>query len=179
MLPHPRHASRSGLAALAALLLAASVSWAQETTASSTGAPTIHPRGLNSIVRMAALEAHRRLGDPRCQELFSDFEDVSNHRLRERLDAIGQTGQSYLGWLWFVDAASEGRCAQPDVVAFTSPGSQVIHFCGDQFTRAINRRGIGFLATMIIHEELHSLGLGENPPTSEEITRKVESRCGS
>ena len=30
---------------------------------------------------------------------------------------------------------------------------------------------------MIIHELLHTLGLGENPPTSIEITRRVESRC--
>jgi len=31
---------------------------------------------------------------------------------------------------------------------------------------------------VIIHETLHSLGLGENPPTSDEITRRVFSRCG-
>ena len=65
------------------------------------------------------------------------------------------------------------------VSAFTSPGSQVVRFCGDRFTRAISRRGIGFLATAVIHEELHSLGLGENPPSSTEITRRVEFRCGS
>ena len=31
---------------------------------------------------------------------------------------------------------------------------------------------------VIIHETLHSLGLGENPPTSDEITWRVFSRCG-
>jgi hypothetical protein len=31
---------------------------------------------------------------------------------------------------------------------------------------------------MIIHEELHSLGLGENPPDSKEITQQVIARCG-
>jgi hypothetical protein len=30
---------------------------------------------------------------------------------------------------------------------------------------------------MVIHEILHTLGLGENPPTSIEITQRVESRC--
>jgi hypothetical protein len=31
---------------------------------------------------------------------------------------------------------------------------------------------------MIIHEILHSLGLGENPPSSDEITKQVAARCG-
>jgi len=179
MLPHPSRASRSGLAALAALLLAASVSRAQETAESSSALPMIHPRGLNAIVRMAVIEAHRRLGNPQCQQIFSDFNDASNRALNAKLEEIGQTGQSYLGWIWFVDGGSEGRCAQADVSAFTSPGSQVVRICGDRFTRAITRRGIGFLATAVIHEELHSLGLGENPPSSTEITRRVEFRCGS
>jgi len=29
----------------------------------------------------------------------------------------------------------------------------------------------------LIHESLHSLGLGENPPSSLEITSRVISRC--
>ena len=128
---------------------------------------------------MAALEAFRRLGDSECQQIFSDFTDAAKHPLQERLDTIGQTGQSYLAWIRFVDAELRGRCLQSDVVAFTGPGSQVVSFCGDRFTRQINRGGLGRLATAIIHEELHSLGLGENPPSSLEITRRVELRCGS
>ena len=31
---------------------------------------------------------------------------------------------------------------------------------------------------MIIHEILHSLGLSENPPSSDEITKQVLMRCG-
>jgi hypothetical protein len=30
----------------------------------------------------------------------------------------------------------------------------------------------------VIHEMLHTLGLGENPPTSLEITQQVKRRCG-
>jgi hypothetical protein len=33
-------------------------------------------------------------------------------------------------------------------------------------------------AALIIHEELHSLGLAENPPSSAAITDRVISRCG-
>ena len=29
----------------------------------------------------------------------------------------------------------------------------------------------------VIHEMLHTLGLGENPPTSQEITQRVKRQC--
>jgi hypothetical protein len=32
-------------------------------------------------------------------------------------------------------------------------------------------------ATIVIHESLHALGLGENPPSSRDITNRVERRC--
>ena len=31
---------------------------------------------------------------------------------------------------------------------------------------------------IVIHEFLHTLGLGENPPTSEAITAQIALRCG-
>jgi hypothetical protein len=31
---------------------------------------------------------------------------------------------------------------------------------------------------LIIHEVLHTLGLGENPPPSADITARVMARCG-
>jgi hypothetical protein len=30
---------------------------------------------------------------------------------------------------------------------------------------------------MVIHEMLHTLGLGENPPSTFEITERVKQRC--
>jgi len=134
---------------------------------------------LNAVVRIAALEAYRRMGSDRCREIFSEFRDASGRTLQESLDSVGRTGQSYFEWLWFVDAHAGGRCVQTDVLVFTVPGSRVISYCGDRFTRQLSRRGLGSLAALLIHEELHSLGLGENPPSSDEITRHVESRCGS
>ena len=122
---------------------------------------------------------NRRLDEPRCRELFHDFADAAGRTAQENLDAIGQTGQGYLGWLWFADGSGHSRCRMTEVLAFTVPGSRVIHFCGDRFRRQIVRRGLGVLAVAILHEELHSLGVGENPPTSIEITRRVELRCGS
>jgi hypothetical protein len=71
--------------------------------------------------------------------------------------------------------ARRGRSRNP----FTSPRSQVVRYCGGRFSGRLMRRGLGFLATTIIHEELHSLGLGEDPPSAQEISRRVEARCGS
>jgi hypothetical protein len=174
-----------GLAALVALLYLskAEASRAENPVPSppdhSSVMPMIHPLGLNAIVRMAVVEAHRRLGEPKCRLIFSDFQDESGQPLQQKLDSIGQSGQSYLGWIWFVDSEQDGRCKQADVVAFTSPRSQVVRYCGGRFSRRLMRRGLGFLATTIIHEELHSLGLGEDPPSAQEISRRVEARCGS
>jgi hypothetical protein len=33
-------------------------------------------------------------------------------------------------------------------------------------------------AVLLIHELLHAIGLGENPPASEAITARVVARCG-
>ena len=62
-------------------------------------------------------------------------------------------------------------------VATTSPGSRFVMICGKQFLEA-HAAGDGYAADLIIHEELHSLGLGENPPSSAEITARVIARCG-
>ena len=39
------------------------------------------------------------------------------------------------------------------------------------------RQDRGYLNVMMIHELLHTLGLGENPPTSQDITVRVTNRC--
>jgi hypothetical protein len=35
----------------------------------------------------------------------------------------------------------------------------------------------GVAESMVIHEALHTLGLGENPPTPMEITNRIYGRC--
>jgi hypothetical protein len=181
MLRRRARSSRLVPAIVVAVLRVSSLLSAQESRIPMAAAAPLllHPRGLNAVVAAAALEAHHRLGDAGCRQMFSEFRDASGQPLQRRLDALGQTPQSYLGWLWFVDGGVQGRCERPDVVAFTTPGSQVVRYCGDRFTRSLAKRGLGFLAAIVIHEELHALGLGENPPSSDEITRRVESACGS
>ena len=93
------------------------------------------------------------------------------------LDEQGQTGQSHLRRLLFYDAAHLPGCRVPGVLAFTEPGSRVVFVCSSWFREAFELNPAKVEA-VIIHESLHSLGLGENPPRSQEITAKVVPRCG-
>jgi hypothetical protein len=45
--------------------------------------------------------------------------------------------------------------------------------------RSLRRAAPGIRENTLIHEMLHSLGLGENPPSSGEINGQVMRRCGS
>jgi hypothetical protein len=121
--------------------------------------------------------AIRRLSIVKCQQVFSDFTDQAGRALTTNLEATGRSPVDVLAELYFVDADEAVQCRRSDpVVAFTTPGSRVIHVCGKRFIPpALNRKGSEIV---LIHELLHALGLGENPPTSARITRAVLNRCG-
>jgi hypothetical protein len=127
-------------------------------------------------LRDAVRGAQRRLANPACQQILSDFSDASGRTLRANLDALGQTPEGYLDLLLFYDAAGSGRCTNPYVLAMTATGSRVIFVCAEQFA---NKRRTHQRQTEIalIHEALHSLGLGENPPSASAITAQVMKRC--
>jgi hypothetical protein len=133
--------------------------------------------GLTAL-RKAAAGAHRRLERPECQRLFFEFGDAAGRPLQDNLDALGQTGAGYLGWVVFADASAKPHCKAGGSFAFTTPGSRVVHLCLPQFKDAADQNPAKAEA-VVIHEMLHSLGLGENPPTSEEITARVLAQCHS
>ena len=62
-------------------------------------------------------------------------------------------------------------------MGFTTPASRAVHLCGARLV-SLFASSPRLASAVIIHEELHSLGLGENPPTSLDITQQVLSRCG-
>jgi hypothetical protein len=92
------------------------------------------------------------------------------------LDERGETGQSHLQRLYFYDGANAPRCSGPGVLAFTEPGSHVIYVCNRWFREAFATNP-SKVEAVIIHESLHTLGLGENPPRSQDITARVMERC--
>jgi hypothetical protein len=127
-------------------------------------------------VRHAVTLAGRRLAQEGCQRVLDDFTNATGQPLTHVLDAAGRTPERHLQTLFFYDGSDHPRCRrEPRTLAFTSPGSHVVFVCVASFGRA--PRGVA--ATVVIHEMLHTLGLGEDPPTSDQITTRVRDRCGS
>jgi hypothetical protein len=124
-------------------------------------------------LQLALAGAHERLGRPECRRLFSDYADEKGHPLQERLDTFGFSGQEFLRYIGFYEGYGHRRCGQTQVLAFTQPGSLAVRVCPQ-----IAKQDREVVELVLIHELLHSLGLGENPPSSAEITRQVTRRCG-
>jgi hypothetical protein len=127
-----------------------------------------------SIV-MARAGAARRLANPKCAEVFRDFADDQGRPLQEKLDAYRLTGPEYLSLIYFADGSDDGRCGDESVLANTKPGSRHVAVCR-RFGR-LYREDRTWAEVVVIHEALHTLGLGENPPTSFEISTRVAARC--
>lgn len=127
-------------------------------------------------VRRAIEGALLRLQEPGCQQVFSDFSGGAGLPLQADLDALGATPVTYVGLLLFYDGASQRGCASGEILGGTRPGSRVIYVCPVTFLET-DRKDQRATEVFIIHETLHSLGLGENPPAPIEIDRGVMSRC--
>lgn len=127
-------------------------------------------------VLTALTGAHQRLGRPACEKVLSDFADADGRPLDARLRALGETPASYLARLLFYDGSQRTVCRQGLAVATSIPGSPVVFICKDRF-RFQQRNNPAEVELAMIHEMLHSLGLGENPPSSEAINAQVMRRC--
>jgi hypothetical protein len=131
------------------------------------------------LVRRAVSGAFRSLGDARCQRVLTRFQDASGRTLDSNLEALGTSPQGYLRYVLFYDGSASPACkakGSKNVFAATAPGSRVVLVCLPQFRAALARQPFHGEA-VVIHEMLHTLGLGENPPTTEEITRQVMGAC--
>src|SRR5262249_21814666 len=117
--------------------------------------------GLSLAVRDAA----SRLESSACREVFGDFRDQSGRTMQDALDEFGRTPSEHLNLLIFFEGEGNERCAEGRTTALTQPGSRAIFICSRQFLKA-QRKDPRMGAAIIIHEELHSLGLRENPPSS-------------
>lgn len=125
-----------------------------------------------AVVR-AAVGAQRRLDKPTCARVLDDFRDGAGRTLRSVLDDIALPVTAAMTRVIFRDGRDLPTCRQSMVIAFTGPGSRVVFVCGNRFgsfSRDATER-------LIIHELLHTLGLGERPPTPTEIDLAVSRRC--
>jgi hypothetical protein len=138
----------------------------------------VPPAAGGVALHWAVVGAHRRLEQPVCRGLLAEFSDASGRTLQENLDALGETGGTYLARILFADGTSRPRCKARGAFAFTTVGSRVVYVCGREFKDLADRSPVRAQA-IVIHEALHTLGLGENPPSSSEITARVLAGCQS
>jgi len=135
--------------------------------------------GLEQItIRRAIDGARARLGRATCEAVLDDFVDHDGRGLRDRLLAMERTAQQYLDEIWFLDGTGFPICDSAYTAAFTSPGSRVVYVCSARFRSAGDTLCGPGGEIIVIHEFLHSLGLGENPPSSGRITQQIWRRCG-
>jgi len=127
-------------------------------------------------VRRAVRGAAGRLALPSCAAILDDFADGAGRPLRERLEGLSLDAPSYARQVLFYDGTNEAPCRRnPRLRAYTVPGSRVVWACPTLADLALADPGRA--EAIVIHEILHTLGLGENPPSGREITARVESRC--
>jgi hypothetical protein len=135
------------------------------------------PDPLARRTTIEALEsASAQLADGDCRKILTDFDDGNGRSLADRLSAVAVDIHVYLTMVTFIDESRHKMCAS-GVLAFTAPGSRVVRVCVEELKR-INGQQPNYVVATLIHEILHTLGLGENPPSSSEITKRVIARCG-
>ncbi len=127
-------------------------------------------------VQRALADASVVLAGEKCQAVLAEFSDSDRQPLTTRLTALNVSVQAYLRLLIVQDGQQHPRCEQPGILAFTTPGSRAIYVCGEAFVR-LSLRTPEEARTTVIHEVLHSLGLGENPPAPSVISHRVKQLC--
>jgi hypothetical protein len=136
-----------------------------------------------AAVARARQGAARRLETAECRKLLTDFKDRSGRPLETNLESFQLSPAEYLQMLPFFDGSAMSNCQRGAVELVTSPGLLPVYVCPGSPGAASSRfssvqlRDPAFAEVMVIHEMLHTLGLGENPPTTFEITDQVRRRC--
>lgn len=165
------------------LVMAVMMAAAWQCLASAAAPDTSKVRIGNAMVQRSVATAvdtaRGQLANPECQKVLTDFRAVDGRTLVEHLDDLRLTAKDYVGFLWFIDGDKTELC-RSTVFAFTQPGSRAIYVCGSSFMGLVGRAGPISPSVVVIHEMLHSLGLGEGGsfPSSAAITHRVELRCG-
>lgn len=160
---------RSRLVLLALLTTTPGIARSEGAT---SGPPGVSSRWLTGQAHPFAL---RKLERQECQGVLMDFRDLEGRTLRSVLADSGVSPVEFFDSLLFADGGHAEACHRDRVFAATVRGSRVILVCPG--FRELSAGNPSLAADILIHEMLHDLGLGENPPSSQEITLRVRRRC--
>ena len=144
-------------------------------TVTTTAVLAIKDGELAAAVHRAVRGAARRLEQSSCAAVLGRFADGGGRPLTHVLASHGLTPPESFSRITFRDGRDTATCRSGPVAAFTSPGSRVVFVCGVRFATIDRARA----EQVVIHEMLHTLGLGERPPTSRQIDGVVARHCAS
>jgi hypothetical protein len=136
-----------------------------------------------SAAERAKAGAARWLQDAECLKVLTDFADGEGQTLDRNLATWGMSAAEYALTLPFWDGTAMSRCRQARIELVTIRGLPHVYVCPGGVGAAYSRfaqtqvQSPALAEAMVIHEMLHTLGLGENPPSSFEITERVRTRC--
>ena len=102
----------------------------------------------------------------------------SGQRLSTKLAASGKSPAEAFGSLRFFDDRPRRNAAAGKMLAFTQDRLLGSFSSAESSSNRAFLRNRKTTEIIVIHEFLHTLGLGENPPTSQAITERVHMRCG-
>lgn len=143
------------------------------TTATAVNVAAIRDGELVAAIERAVTGARRRLEDDACAAVFDEFSDSSGRTLSEVATALALSPDESLARVIFRDGRESTACRATRPAAFTGVGSRVVFVCPATFG-ALDRESAELV---VIHELLHTLGLGERPPSSSYINQVVARRC--
>jgi hypothetical protein len=127
------------------------------------------------MVDMAREGAMRRLQSAQCRQVLTDFKDPQGRTPLENLAAFGVEPHEYVAQIPFLDGRDRPLCQRGQSQLLTTRGTARVLVC-EAFLETISRER-DMAEFYVIHEVLHTLGLDENPPSSQEITQQVKRRC--
>jgi hypothetical protein len=119
--------------------------------------------------------AARKIEQPGCQRLLDEFKDKNGRSLSENLATWNRTPAEYLRTMPFRDGSFHPFCRSGKSALVSVVGMPPVFVCANFRKQA--ERDPWTAENWVIHEALHTLGLGENPPSSREITQRVNERC--
>jgi hypothetical protein len=107
--------------------------------------------------------------------VLAEFNDAEGRTLESNLAEWGMGPADYTALVPFLDGSGEPLCRKAKTALVSSPGVRRVFVCPS--FAAVSVHDPLLAESLVIHEILHTLGLGENPPTQLEITQRVQARC--
>jgi hypothetical protein len=144
-------------------------------TASAQARPDVLRVAHEQTLERARDGAARKIEQPGCQRLLEEFKDKDGRSLSENLATWSRPVADYLRTMPFRDGSFHPFCQSGKSALVSVVGMRPVFVCPSFRKQA--ERDPWTAENWIIHEMLHTLGLGENPPSSREITQRVNERC--